>query len=131
MRYNASEMMKLPANCPEAVAELVEKAIRVLDPGNLKQAFGQLESYLSEPAKTDRDRAGVIQAFEFTFEQFWKAFQKVAGAQGLEANSPRQALQAAFQIRLIESMEENVWLEMLKDRNLTSHVYHGATNLAI
>jgi hypothetical protein len=35
------------------------------------------------PIENDRDRAGIIQAFEFTFEQSWKSVQKLAAAQDL------------------------------------------------
>ncbi len=91
---------------------------------NFGKALSKLREFVAAPIENDRDRAGVIQAFEFTFEPCWKAFQQVAAAQGLAAASPRQALQAALQLKLIAADDEDAWLEMLRDRNLTSHVYH-------
>jgi hypothetical protein len=44
---------------------------------NLERAFGELESYLALPVRHARDKAGLIQGFEFTFELFWKTFQKL------------------------------------------------------
>jgi nucleotidyltransferase substrate binding protein (TIGR01987 family) len=88
------------------------------------KALAKLREFVALPMANDRDQAGVIQAFEFTFEQCWKAFQRVAVAQGLTAASPRQALQAAGQLGLIADADEDAWLIMLRDRNMTTHLYH-------
>lgn len=90
---------------------------------NLERAFGELESYLALPVQTKRDKAGIIQAFEFTFELFWKTFQKLAPEAGLEAASPREALQAGLKLHFIEAPDAGHWVQMLADRNLTSHLY--------
>ncbi len=50
--------------------------------------------------------------------------QRIAAAQGITAASPRQALQAAVQLGLIAAADEEMWLNMLHDRNMTSHLYH-------
>ena len=42
---------------------------------------------------------------------------------------PRLAMAAAFQLGLIQ--DEATWLRMIKDRNLTSHVYNEKTANAI
>ena len=83
------------------------------------------------PIVNDRDRAGVIQAFEFTFEQCWKAFQRIAAAQGITAASPRQSLEAALRLQLIHAEDEDAWLDMLRDRNMTSHLYQETVALEI
>lgn len=57
---------------------------------NAEAALAQLQAFLREPVVTDRDRAGVIQAFEFTFEACWKPFRSVAQDEGLETASPRR-----------------------------------------
>jgi nucleotidyltransferase substrate binding protein (TIGR01987 family) len=88
--------------------------------------LSRLREFAAMPVTNDRDRAGIIQAFEFTFEQCWKAFQQIASAQGIAAASPRQALQAAVQLDLIVADDEETWLEMLHDRNMTSHLYQEA-----
>ncbi|MBW2702973.1 MAG: nucleotidyltransferase substrate binding protein [Deltaproteobacteria bacterium] len=92
---------------------------------NLELALNNLERFLDEPIVSDRDRAGVLQAFEYTFELSWKAAQKIAADQGLSAQSPRQALKAAFQLGLIPLDEEETWLSMLNDRNRTVHTYRA------
>jgi nucleotidyltransferase substrate binding protein (TIGR01987 family) len=92
--------------------------------GNLERAFAELESYLALPIVNRRDKAGVIQGFEFTFELFWKTFQKLAPEAGLEASSPREALMAGAKMHFIAPAESQHWSQMLLDRNLTSHVYN-------
>lgn len=90
---------------------------------NLERAYGELCDYLRLPVETRRDRAGIIQAFEFTFELFWKTFQKLAPDEGIQASTPRQALQVGRMMGLIEEQEAPYWGQMLRDRNLTSHIY--------
>jgi nucleotidyltransferase substrate binding protein (TIGR01987 family) len=89
---------------------------------NAEAALKQLIQFLEVPAVSDRDRAGVIQAFEFTFEATWKLLKHLAEAEGLAAESPKRALLAAFKMGIVT--DDTLWLEMLRDRNLSSHVYH-------
>ena len=96
---------------------------------NFDKALAKLREFVAMPIINERDRAGIIQAFEFTFEQCWKAFQRILVAEGYEAHSPRKSLEGAIQLQLIKSTDETIWLQMLQDRNLTSHLYHE--NLAI
>ena len=101
-----------------------DKALR-----NAEAALLRLESFLALPVQNDRDRAGIIQAFEFTFECCWKLLQKVAQGQGLQVPSPRAAIKAGFQLGLCEP--EETWLIMLDDRNLTAHTYRAELAMAI
>jgi nucleotidyltransferase substrate binding protein (TIGR01987 family) len=48
-------------------------------------------------------------------------FEKAAKIDGIEVNSPRQALRAAYQMGLISDID--IWFELLEDRNMTSHTY--------
>lgn len=84
---------------------------------NAELALTQLVAFLAEPVTSHRDRAGIIQAFEFTFEATWKLLKL-----GLTAESPRRALTSGYKLGLVT--DDVLWLEMLRDRNLTSHVYH-------
>ena len=90
---------------------------------NFEAALNQLKLFTSTPVEDDRDRAGIIQAFEFTFEQCWKFFQKKAEEFSEEAPGPKPALEIALRYRWIKSKDELNWLNMLKDRNFTSHTY--------
>ncbi len=90
---------------------------------NFRKTLTQLKAFAALPILNDRDKAGIIQAFEFTFEQCWKSLQKRAGKEGVETASPRQAFMFAFQNAWITKDKEAIWLKMLDDRNLTSHTY--------
>ncbi len=72
-------------------------------------------------SKDQLDRDGVIQRFEFTFELTWKSLRLFLLDQGIVVNSPKEAFKEAFRYGLIN--DEKLFLDMLEDRNLTSHLY--------
>ncbi len=72
-------------------------------------------------AKSELEMDGVIQRFEFAFELSWKTMKRFLEMQGLICNSPRGCLKEAFQAELIQN--EAVWLQMLADRNASTHLY--------
>ncbi|HXF28707.1 MAG TPA: HI0074 family nucleotidyltransferase substrate-binding subunit, partial [Chlamydiales bacterium] len=59
--------------------------------------------------------------FEFCFESFWKVLKRYLSQEGIDAISPREVLEKAYQLNWID--DESVWLEMLRDRKQTAHVY--------
>lgn len=96
---------------------------------NLLRATGQLHEFLTIEKPRKIERAGIIQAFEFCFELFWKTFQKVAAQDGLTVGSPKQSIKAAFSMGLIA--DEVVWLQMINDRKLTVHTYNENLSVEI
>ncbi len=97
-----------------------------MNDAKLSQAFSLLESALEQSA-TDPDnrvlRAALAKAFESTFEYLWKALKREADQAGLETYSPRDALKAAVQLKLIDDLE--LWNQFLNARNLSVHDYVG------
>lgn len=69
---------------------------------NFKLTIDTLSSFLSKPIENNRDKAGIIQAFEFTFEQCWKALQQEASGQGVIVGSPKGAFSFAMQVGLTD-----------------------------
>lgn len=63
-----------------------------------------------------------IQRFEFVIELYWKVLKKFLNYEKIESNSPRDVVRKSFQFNLIDN--EDIWLQMLDDRNNTSHVYN-------
>lgn len=98
---------------------------------NCKKALERLTELENETSiKSDVLRDALIQRFEFTFELIWKFLKVYLEDQGIqEINSPKSVLKAAYAEELI--IDENTWLEMLKDRNLTSHIYDEKTAIQI
>lgn len=87
-----------------------------------ENAFKQLESAMSRDNPDDLERAGCIQYFEFCFELAWKTLHAYFTEQGLhDVASPRGCLKQAFKMGLIQ--DEKLWLQMLTDRNLSTHTY--------
>ena len=69
---------------------------------------------------------GTIQRFEFTVELAWKLLKEYLESEKFgEFNSPKSVVKEAFKIGLLEDGE--IWLDMLDDRNLTSHTYDEET----
>jgi nucleotidyltransferase substrate binding protein (TIGR01987 family) len=72
-------------------------------------------------AQDELDKDGVIQRFEFTFELLWKTLKIFLEGEGIECLTPKECLKSAFRVGLIEN--EQIALDMLEDRNKTSHTY--------
>jgi len=87
----------------------------------LGAAVDRLAEALAQPATNPLAVDGTIQRFEFTIELFWKALKRLLAREGIEARTPREALQRAYQAGWLA--DETAWLEMLRDRNETSHAY--------
>jgi len=69
----------------------------------------------------DLIKEGVIQRFEFTQELSWKVMKDYVEYQGeMDIKGPRDAIKKALEIGIIDDRN---WLETLKARNLTSHLY--------
>jgi nucleotidyltransferase substrate binding protein (TIGR01987 family) len=59
--------------------------------------------------------------FEFTYEMAWKALKRALDYLGIDARAPRPVFKEAYAQGLLS--EEQVWLDMIEMRNLSSHVY--------
>lgn len=74
-----------------------------------------------EEKKTDIVRDAAIKRFELCFDLNWKLIKNFAKKQGVECLSPRQCFKVGFQLKIIEHDEK--WLNMINDRNLSTHLY--------
>ena len=87
-----------------------------------KKALVALEAIYLKPMQEDRTNVdATIQRFEFTFELAWKFLKDYFLERDLELHFPKEVIQQAFEVRLIDN--EDIWIKMLKDRNMTSHTY--------
>ena len=75
------------------------------------------------PTPTKLVMDGTIQRFEFTFELFWKTLRRFLQREGIDTASPKNTLRHAYRRGLLE--REQLWLDMLEDRNRSSHVYNA------
>lgn len=91
---------------------------------NFNNTLQRLKEAVKEYEKNNSDviRDGIIQRFEFTYELAWKTAKDYLEDIGIvDKTSPKAVIKEAFAQKLITN--ENSWLQMLIDRNLTSHVY--------
>lgn len=87
---------------------------------DFKKSIDRLEEVL-DLEKTDVIRDSAIKRFEMCFDLFWKAIKIYAKQKGIECNSPRDCIKTAFQLHIIKYEEK--WIKVIKDRNLTVHIY--------
>jgi nucleotidyltransferase substrate binding protein (TIGR01987 family) len=75
-------------------------------------------------ALSELERAGLIQSFEYTHEQSWKLIKSFLEYQGHAdpIYDSRDATRLAFSARLVA--DGQIWMDMIKSRNETSHTYH-------
>ncbi len=67
---------------------------------------------------------GIIGQFNLTFELSWKALREVLlihGVNKAETGSPREIIKAGYEFHFIS--DEEIWLDMLKRRNQSIHIY--------
>ncbi|MGI2027822.1 nucleotidyltransferase substrate binding protein [Endozoicomonas acroporae] len=78
---------------------------------------------LSQQRRLSRlEQQGLIQGFEFTHELAWKTLKDFLSYRGIQGViGSRDAVRVAFREGII--VDGELWMEMLKSRNLTSHTY--------
>ena len=90
-------------------------------------ALNRLQEALKKDLNDDIIVDGIIQRFEFTFEQSLKVMKLYLEDQGIldEALAPRSTIRCAYKHKMI--VDGDIWIEMMLDRNRTSHMYDEAT----
>src|SRR6056300_1312077 len=69
-------------------------------------------------------RDAMIQRFEYSTEAFWKYLKAyLLTEHNLSANSPREVIRTGLKAKLYSEEISKELLQMLDDRNLTSHTY--------
>jgi len=100
--------------------------------GDFKKVLERLGQALDEDlSKGSIVVDGTIQRFEFTFELAWKLAKAILKFNGIEAEAPRLVIKEAFKSNLIDDKDGDAWIDMLEDRNKTSHIYDEKQALKI
>lgn len=88
------------------------------------------ESYKKTAENKNNDdyrffRDSAIQRFEFTVEIFWKLLKNIVrDKEGIICNSPKSCIREFFASGYIKESSAKLLMEMIDDRNMTSHTYH-------
>jgi len=96
---------------------------------NYKKALKQLQSAVmlaGERPLSNLEQQGLIQAFEYTHELAWKTLKDFLVDKGYQdIFGSKDTSRRAFNLGIIENGE--VWMDMIKSRNLSSHTYNEGT----
>ena len=101
---------------------------------NYAKGLAVLEKAPGEDLRNEFVISGIVDKFMLQFEMGWKLLQQALRYEGdtlAATGSPRAVLKEAY--RCYPFLTENVWLEMLKERNNMAHAYDGeaAKRLAV
>ena len=92
-----------------------------------QRALSSLEELVSKYSENQSDvilRDALIQRFEYSTEAFWKYLKAYLQTEhNLSANSPREVIRTGLTAKLYIEETSQELLQMLDDRNLTSHTY--------
>ncbi len=95
---------------------------------NYRRALMRFAKALDRRADLEREGFGdifldlAVKRFEFTYEMAWKAIKRYLDYEGIDAGFPRACFKEAYSQKLIANQQ--VWLDMIEQRNLSSHVYN-------
>lgn len=86
------------------------------------KAYKKLAEFVETDNGTEKDRAAIIHAYEYTFELWWKFLQKyLENNETLTEHGPGATIRNAFHFGILE--EGQPYMDMLRDRNLIAHTY--------
>ena len=91
---------------------------------DLENAVSRLDEAIKDSKKIELStlKDGVIQRFEFALELSWKILKTYLVNEGIDCvNTPKSVVREAYKAGIIKNGE--IWIEMIDDRNLTSHIY--------
>lgn len=93
---------------------------------NFHKAFSRLDDAVKlsqQRPLSELEQQGLVQAFEFTHELAWNVLKDYLEEQGfIDLIGSKNATRQAFKSGLLA--DGQVWMDMIKARNLTSHTYN-------
>lgn len=96
---------------------------------NYRKALSQLKAGVEiskERSLSDLEKQGIIQSFEYTHELAWKTLKDLLEYRGnSDILGSRDATREAFSYGIISNGD--IWMGMIRSRNLSSHTYNQDT----
>ena len=91
-----------------------------------KTAYLKLKEFIETDEGTEKDRGAIINAYQYTFELWWKTLQKyLQQREIIEELGPSSTIRTAIQYEFIDDKQE--YMDLLRDRNLITHTYKEDT----
>ncbi|MBR1743911.1 MAG: HI0074 family nucleotidyltransferase substrate-binding subunit [Lachnospiraceae bacterium] len=91
----------------------------------MKSLFNTMSRVYKKSSDSEMYVSGLTADFDRLFELGWKTVKEYLKSEGFssaKSGSPKQILKLAYQQELIKN--EEIWLEMLDDRNDDTHLYN-------
>lgn len=93
---------------------------------NYRRALSQLQKFVDQGQLNELEQQGLIKAFEFTHELAWNVLKDYLQYQGNNAiHGSRDATREAHELGLLQ--DGDIWMGMIKSRNLSAHTYNKET----
>ncbi len=92
---------------------------------NFNKAFDMFERtynlYLSNK-ENEAYQLAIAQGFEIIFELSWKVMKDYLESKGILTVTPKESIKQAFAANILPNAQ--IWIDMIKDRNFSSHEYN-------
>ncbi len=119
------DKLKLKYKVLSSAIESLNKAINFIEKIQKLESQGQIQNFEYETLYLAA-RDSLIQRFEFTIDLFWKYLrvylEKVKKVTP-KTNTPADTIREGCSARIITEEDSIKFINMLKSRNLTSHIY--------
>ena len=92
---------------------------------NFSKVMGLLADGLTIDKPSLTEKAGIIQFYEMAFELGWKCLKDYFEIQGLDPKFPGETIKTGIRYEILSQQED--WMQVLEDRNLTVHTYDEET----
>ena len=79
------------------------------------------KSYINDK-QNDIYKLAIVQAFEIVYELGWKVIKDFLKTKDIETFTPRDTIKEAFSSNILPTAQ--IWIDMAKDRNASSHEYN-------
>lgn len=97
-----------------------------------EKALHKLHEIAEKNEINEIERDALIQRFEFTFEIMWKCGKDyLRNVEGIEVASPKGVIRYFREIGIFDNTQTEQALQMVDDRNLTTHTYDETFALEI
>ena len=93
---------------------------------NYLKALQQLGKFIQKGEINELEQQGLVQVFEYTHESAWNVLRDYLIDQGHQnIHGSRDATREAFKLELLQDGDS--WMDMIRDRNRSSHTYNQET----
>ncbi len=84
--------------------------------------FEEMQKNYTADKNNDSNRLALVQSFEIVCELGWKVLKDYLYVNGIDVHLPVEVIKEAFQKEVIK--DGQVWIDMIKSRNASSHEYN-------